>query len=270
MKHSISNIAWDTSSDKQVAKLLASRGMNLIDIAPGKYFDTTQKISSKQIKKLRGFWQSQGFAIRGMQSLVFGKPVLQLFGDKVSQVSLAGALRQMIRLGSALGVEVLIFGSPTNRQRGQLPYVKALDVAVDFFTTIGQYAHDHGVIFCIEPNAPEYQCDFVTTTQEGIELVQAVNNPGFGLHLDSAVMHMGSEIPEESLARAVPYLKSFHVSEPGLAPVGRQGVVDHQSFAQALAKIGYQGVVSIEMRQAEQAPLEKVSESIDWVSQIYK
>lgn len=270
MKLAISNIAWGVDADLQVARLLSNMGVSLIDIAPSKYFNTSQKISNEQIKVVRDFWLQYGLSIRGLQSLVYGRPELQLFGDKVSQVALAGMLKRMIELGSSLGAEVLIFGSPTNRQRGQLAYAKALDMAVDFFAKIGQYARDHGVIFCIEPNAAEYGCDFVTTTQEGIELVQAVNNPGFGLHLDSAVMHISGEIPEESLARAVPCLRSFHASEPNLAPVGSGGVVNHQSFAQALVKIGYQGVVCIEMREVEQESLERVVEAVDWVGQIYK
>ena len=67
------------------------------------------------------------------------------------------------------------------------------EIAISFFTAIGEFATQYDCVFCIEPNPTEYGCDFVTTSEQARELVKKVNHPGFGLHLDAAAMTMSNE-----------------------------------------------------------------------------
>ena len=45
----------------------------------------------------------------------------------------------------------------------------------------------------MEANPPEYGADFVTRAAEAIELVKAVNHPGFRLHLDTGCMTLAND-----------------------------------------------------------------------------
>src|SRR5438552_1722928 len=88
-------------------------------------------------------------------------------------------------LGGQLGAGPLVFGSPKNRIRGDLTFDEALKIAVPFFRSAAGNAQKNGTILCLEPNPPEYGCDFVTNTREALSVVEQVAHPGFRLHLDS-------------------------------------------------------------------------------------
>ena len=49
MRLAISNIAWDTSEDEAIAKLLRQYRVDAIDIAPGKYFPDPGKASDAEV-----------------------------------------------------------------------------------------------------------------------------------------------------------------------------------------------------------------------------
>jgi sugar phosphate isomerase/epimerase len=156
-------------------------------------------------------------------------------------------LSGMIRLAAKLGAKVLVFGSPKNRRVGNLSEVEIERIAVPFFRALGQVAMENEVTFCIEPNPTVYDCDFITTSRQGLELVLKVNSQGFGLHLDAAALTLSQEPIESAIEAAFGWLQHFHISEPQLAQIGT-GRVDHGAFATTLARLHYKSWVSIEMR----------------------
>jgi D-psicose/D-tagatose/L-ribulose 3-epimerase len=140
-----------------------------------------------------------------------------------------------------------VFGSPKNRVRGDLPLNTAMSIACDFFQELGGAAASHGVSLCIEANPAAYGCDFVTTTAEAVELCRRVNHPAIRVNGDLGGMTMSGETPALSLEDAGPWIGHFHASEPQLAELGTAGA-DHAGAARGLEAIGYDGWVSIEMR----------------------
>ncbi|HMA24546.1 MAG TPA: TIM barrel protein, partial [Gemmatimonadaceae bacterium] len=163
MKLAVSNIAWDPTQDVEIAELLRREGVGGVEIAPTKWRERPLEASSSDIASYRRAWEDRGLPIVSMQSLLFGRPNLQLFGDARSRAEMLDYLRDVITLGAALGARSLVFGSPKNRLRHSLPVADASDIAESFFRAIGDHARNHGVIFCIEANPPAYGCDFVTT-----------------------------------------------------------------------------------------------------------
>src|SRR6185437_14047549 len=119
--------------------------------------------------------------------------------------------------GRALGAHVLVFGSPKNRLRGDLPLDSAISIACDFFQELGDAAASHGVSLCIEANPAAYGCDFVTTTAEAADLCRRVNHPAIRVNGDLGGMTMSGETPAQALENAGSYIGHFHASEPQLA-----------------------------------------------------
>src|SRR5690606_27519313 len=116
----ISNIAWDIKEDLAVAQLLAEFGIDAIDVAPGKYFPDPAAAKDREIARVRRWWADQGIEITGMQALLFGTTGLNVFGEKDCQQALLDHLRAVCRIGSGLGANRLVFGSPKNRDRSGL------------------------------------------------------------------------------------------------------------------------------------------------------
>ena len=192
-----------------------------------------------------------------------------LFGSPEVRAQMNAYMRDVLRLAGKLGARPLVFGSPKNRLKGDLPDDQAMEIAADFFSTLAETAAQENVILCVEPNPVEYACDFVRTTAPAIELVKRVNHPHFRLHLDSAIMTMNGEAIESALESAADYLAHFHVSEPQLGVVG-EGTVDHARFAAALRAIHYQGWVAIEMRGGWKNPdLDAVKTALSYTLEVY-
>jgi sugar phosphate isomerase/epimerase len=240
----VSNIAWDAADDDAIAAILRSEGVSAIEIAPTKWRERPTETSAAERAAYRQMWADRGLKIVSMQALLFGRPELQLFGD--TRAALADYLRGIIDLGADLGARAFVFGSPKNRVRGTLPPADAMPIAADFFRALGEHAAGRDAVVCIEANPPAYGCDFITTTAEAVELCRVVNHPGIAINADLGGMTMGGEPVCETIISAAKMIGHFHASEPQLAELGAQS--DHAEAGRALASVGYEKWISIEMR----------------------
>ena len=269
MKVSISNIAWDAAEDGHVAALLNEFRIKGLELAPTKIWDAPAEAEATAVNRYRDYWARRGVEIVAFQSLLFGRPELTIFDTAEARENTVAYLTSIIGLAGSLGAKVLVFGSPKNRIVGTLSPARAMEVAVNFFSRLGEVAADHGVRFCIEPNPATYGCDFVRTAAEGLELVRRVNHPGFGLHLDSGALTLNGEDYERALETCFDWLTHFHISEPNLGLVG-QSQTDHRRIARALSRLGYGNWVSIEMRNNLTNPNPgAVRSALDFVTSTY-
>jgi sugar phosphate isomerase/epimerase len=227
---------------------LRGLGAEGAELAPTKVFGELRDAYATAAA-VRDRWESLGLPVIAFQSLLFGRPDLMVFGDSTAQMALQEHLRVICGLAESLGARALVFGSPGNRRiPGEMPPLAAHDLARQVFHDLGQIAFDHGTCLCLEPNPTHYGCNFITTAAEGDRLVREVDHPGFRLHLDTAAMTLAGDPIAESITRSADILAHFHASNPDLSPVGSDGVA-HQEAAGALQAIGYDGFVSMEMRE---------------------
>jgi sugar phosphate isomerase/epimerase len=174
----------------------------------------------------------------------------------------------VIQRCARLGAGALVFGSPKNRRVGDRPRAAAWEAAVEFFADIAEIADAEGTCVVMEANPPEYGADFVTRAAEAVELVSAVNHPGFRLHLDTGCMTLAGDPVRETFDAGFGLLRHFHVSEPNLDPPG-SGRVDHAAFAAELRRRGYGHWVSLEMREPQPFTLDGLAEAVRRVKQVY-
>lgn len=248
MKLAVSNIAWTPTEEPEVAKTLQRLGVHYVEIAPTKVWDDPLAVSDEQIAEYLDFWKAHDIEVVAFQSMLFPRPDLKIFEGENNRAETLAYLKKFIELAGRMHVGVMVFGSPKNRQHGDMPLNEADAIAKSFFTELGDCAQKHGVRFCIEPNAPQYNCDYVTTAKQGIELVSAVHNPGFGLHLDIACMTLAGDDPAVAITEAGSLIQHFHISSPMLESVEERADVNHTAAGEALRSINYDRFVSIEMR----------------------
>lgn len=270
MKLAISNIAWNPEDESTVIGWLKQFGVKGLEIAPTKIWQDPTQYKVEEALACKQSWSEHGLELVAMQSLLFGRANLVLFQDEVAREALKQYLFVIIELAGVLGTKKLVFGSPKNRLAGKLSKQEQIQIAAPFFYELGEHAMKHNVLFCIEPNAKEYGCDFVTNTDEAIELLEIVNHKGFQLHLDAAVMTMNGENYVQVIQRAIPHLAHFHISEPFLNLIGSEHTNHHAIFA-ALVKNQYSNWVSIEMKNGlSESNSQSVRKSLEFVTQIYK
>lgn len=248
MKLAVSNIAWRGGEDAGIAELLHREGVRAVELAPTMWRERPLEAPSADVLALRQWWEERGIGIVSLQSLLFGRPELQLFTSDSSRAAMLDHLRRTVDFAALVGARALVFGSPQNRRRGDKPLHDAQAIAADFLHAVGEYAYDRGAALCIEANPPEYGCDFVTTTTEAVELCRAVRHPGVRVNGDLGGMTLAREDVAASIALAAPMLGHFHASEPHLAATG--SIADHRGAGAALRAAGYEGWISIEMRSS--------------------
>ncbi|HEY7697360.1 MAG TPA: sugar phosphate isomerase/epimerase family protein [Vicinamibacteria bacterium] len=257
MKLATSNIAWPPEADLLAADLMKEYGFRGVELAPTRIWERPLETTEREAREHRKFWNDRGIEVVALQALLFGRPDLVLFGTEKARLATLEVLRGMMRLGEWLGARVLVFGAPKNRRLSGSTATEARKIAVDLFRSAGKSALDHGVVLAIEPNPAHYECDFVTTSGEGLALVREVASAGFGLHLDAAAMMLAGEDPEKAILACSGAISHFHASEPFLGAIGAGGV-NHGALGTTLRRIEYPGWVSVEMRSAPGLDLERV------------
>jgi D-psicose/D-tagatose/L-ribulose 3-epimerase len=269
VKLAVSNIAWSKEEEPAIASLLQDLNVRYVEIAPTKQWEDPTVVPDSEIEDYKNWWQGYGIEVIAFQSMLFNRPNLKLFEDDSTRAEMASYLKDFIGVAGKMGVKTMVFGSPKNRQKGSMKQEIASSIATSFFKDVGHIASVNGVNFCIEPNAPQYSCDFVTNAAEGIKLVKQVDSKGFGLHLDIACMALANDNIADSIISAAPLLRHFHISSPMLGDVVPRPDVDHEQAAGALRSIGYKGYVSIEMRPMDGSNLERVKSAVDYAQGVY-
>lgn len=253
MRLALSNIAWDVSEDEAVAELLTQYQVDAIDIAPGKYFPTPATATKADIQAVRDWWTDRGIALTGMQALLFGTTGLNVFGDAPTQEKLLTHLDAVCRIAGQLGSTRLVFGSPRNRDRSGLDDEQTLDIATAFFRKLGDVAHRHGVIICLEPNPPCYGANFMTTSAQTAHVVTHVDHPAIRMQLDTGAVCINGEDIANIVSTYAPLIGHVHISEPDLVPVG-DGAADHAKIYEALQASLPDVLLSLEMLATKNEP----------------
>ena len=249
MKYSVSNIAWLPSEDKEVAKHLKNSFISGIEIAPSRYFSNVENASNQDFDALRNYWIKFGFPITSLQSLLFQRPDLQLFGNNLTRQKLANYILNLGMKAAILGAGPMVFGSPKNRDIGNIKLEYAKILACEFFQDLGSKWTDNTSYLVFEANPEIYECNFITRTSEAIKLVESVNSEKFRWHLDLACTEAGNESSVELLL-ATPTLPShIHISERNLSPLNISNSELYKNVIETLLIRNYQGVITLEMRR---------------------
>lgn len=267
MKLAISNIAWRAQDDQDVYALLREFGIGVIEVAPTRIVPDWNAATVEAAQAFRAHIEGEGLTCSSLQSLLFGLPALNLFGDDQIRRDLARQLDLVADFGVALGARAFVFGSPKNRDRGSLSDKEAFAVAAEFFAGIGEAYARRDVCLCLEANPTQYGCNFVTDSAAAAALVRAVASPGFRLHLDAACMHLAGEDGARAIESCADILAHFHISEPFLKDFARPEV-DHRALASALRTIGWDKPISVEMRATDDPP-RTIRDTLSRVIELY-
>jgi D-psicose/D-tagatose/L-ribulose 3-epimerase len=267
MKLAVSNIAWPAELDAAVFDLLVESGIGGIEVAPTRVWPQWQGIHPASTREFRRMVESSGLRISSLQSILFQKPELILFGSDEVRQAMEEHLRRCADLAADLGAGCMVFGAPRNRDRGPLTEAQAFAVASEFFARVGEYCLARGVWIGFEANPVDYKCNFATDGETAARLVRAVGSQGFRLHLDSACLRLAGEDTAQAIRSHADILRHFHASEPNLGAFSNP-LASHQEAAAALRSVHYEQWVALEMRAGD-PPLPALREALRFVRGIY-
>lgn len=241
MKLSISNIAWDDSSNKQVYMLMKIYGFSGLEIAPTRVFPEKPYDKLVEAKAwAKRLYEEYGLVVPSMQSIWYGKNE-KLFGTDDERSALLEYTKKAILFAEAIGCKNLVFGCPRNRN---MPENADPNIAISFFKEIGDFAWEHNTCIGMEANPPIYNTNYINDTASALELIEKVDSRGFLLNLDIGTMIQNNEVLNE-LNNNISFINHIHISEPGLNVIEQRKL--HTELRSILDKENYTGYISIEM-----------------------
>lgn len=264
---SVSNIAWRPDEEAAVLPLLRAQGFTGVEVAPSVIWPDWEGATPGAAVKVAQHLADEGFTVPALQAILYGRPDHKLFADAESRQRTLDHLAFVAELGAALGAKIMVFGSPGNRDRGDLSPEDAFERGVAFFSEAAELCAARGVSLGLEANPSVYKCNFLTHWHEAAAMVEAVDSPGLRLHLDTACTHLEGDSPVEAIGKAAARAAHFHVSEPQLSDLSAP-VLDHAEIGAALKASGYSGWVSVEMRRSDD-PLKSIGEAVAKVAVWY-
>ena len=173
-------------------------------------------------------------------------------------------LCELTRLCRDLGGHVLVLGSP--KQRNLLPgvtHADAMQYAADVLRATTDTLQECGVTLAIEPLGPQ-EGDFLLTADAGAELVAMVGSPNVRLHLDVKAMSSEPTPIDQIIRQHAGLLEHFHANDANQRGPG-MGQIDFVPILQALADVGYDGWVSVEVFDYTPGVEALARESIDYL-----
>ena len=140
---------------------------------------------------------------------------------------------------AACGAAVLCgpFCAPVGELPGRPPTPAEFDSCVGGLRDLAKRAEDRGVTLALEV-LNRFETYFMNTVDDAVRLLDAVDSPSIGVHLDTFHMNLEEKSVPEALRRADRHLAHVHFSENDRGVVG-SGHVDWPGVRAALEDLGY-------------------------------
>ncbi len=270
MKFAICNETYEGWDFGAACADIAESGYDAVEVAPFTLCDNPTEISERDARKIGDLAKSSGLAVTGFHWLLQKPEGLHLTCPDIEiRKRTKEGLQHLARICAAMGGEIMVFGSP--KQRNVLPgetYDAAFGRAVELFRDVCEVAYPLGVTLALEPLAAQYT-NFMVNAEETVRVIKAVDHPACRLHLDVNAMCSEEKSINEIVSENREYLAYFHANDPNLRGPGF-GDVDFVPIARALKNVGYDGVVSVEVFDYEPNPQTIARESLTYLKRTFR
>lgn len=247
MKFAICHELFEGWDWERQCRFIAETGYRGIEVAPFTLGSRIGDVSPERRALLRKQAADQGLEVIGLHWLLAKTTGMHLTtADSAMRRATAGYLVELGNACADLGGDVLVFGSPGQRNLDpQTTREQGLDRATEVFKECMPALADRGVRLCMEPLTPK-ETNFINTCSEALELIERVDHPNFVLHQDVKAMLSESEPIPELIRKYAPHVGHFHVNDGNLLGPG-MGPTEYEPILRALRDTQYSGWVSVEV-----------------------
>jgi sugar phosphate isomerase/epimerase len=161
----------------------------------------------------------------------------------------------------------MVFGSPLQRgTTGGSTREEAARRFIEGLAGVAPHAEQQGVTILVEA-LPKNQTDVIGTLAEAVEVVRQVNSPAVATMFDTHNAVDETEPHDVLIERYFPLIRHVHVNETDGGHCGT-GDYDFRPVLAALARLGYQGWVSLEAFDFTPGAERIATESIRYLNSI--
>ncbi len=225
----ISNLGYDLNEYDKIKKIEQFYSIKSREIVPYKTFG-----EKFEYKNLDYFDMFKDMNIYSMQSI--------LYPHNENILKLEEYFIKLIDIASYLNVKILVFGSAKNRNINDMKQ----DEFVSFMKKMGDYAFSKNVVIVAEPNARQYNCNFIVNSHEALNIIRLVDSDGFKLHLDTGCMFLEGENILDVIVENIKHIYHIHFSAPNLDNLFVCNDIDYKGIIELLVQLKYSRFITLE------------------------
>ena len=228
-----------TAYDK--APLLKSLGYSFVEESVGRFL--IPDAGDEQYEKNRLALQTEKVPVRSY--IYFFPGSLKSVGPDIHHEAILKRADLALRRAKECGSKNIVFGSGGSRAIPEgFDRAKAKVQHIELCQKMAPLAEKYGVTLAVEP-LNRSETNFINSLAEGVEIIQAVNNPWFRLQCDIYHMLKDNESPEE-IVKYGQYITHCHLAEKQKRTAPGVMGDDFRPYFRALKKIKYTGGLSLE------------------------
>jgi len=247
----------------------ADCGYRGLEIAPFTVDTDVRRVAASRRQEIRRQAEKAGLSVVGLHWLLAKTKGFHLTSpDPDVRRATAGYLGDLARFCADLGGDLLIFGSP--KQRNLLPDVSRADAmgyAADVIERTLPVLEKAETVLALEPLSPR-TTNFLKTAAEAAELIERVDSPRCRLNLDCLAMSTESTPIPELIRAHRTTLAHFHANDPNAKGPGF-GELDFVPIFRALKDVDYRGWISVEVFNYSPGPERLARDSIAYMRRCF-
>lgn len=262
-----SEIFKDWNDIARTVNFVKETGYDGLEVAPFTFAPFVTDISAETRSEIVRCAREVDLDILGIHWVFVGPDGVHLtHPDAAVRAFTANYLRELVHFCGDIGGNVIIFGSPKQRNvEAGVTYEEAFGYAQATFEAAMPACEARGVTICMEP-LTHLETNFLQSAAETVKLVDAVDHPNFQLILDTKAMAFEEDDRATLIRRYADKLKHYHANDENLHGPGF-GDVDFAPIFAALKDIDYRGYVSVEVFNFDPGPEAIARRSLEYMKQ---
>ena len=228
-------------------ELIKKLGYDGIEIAPFTLDENPHRLPAARLAETKRIAADAGIEITSLHYLMVAPAGLNMTSlDPAVRARSVEVMRALCGLAAELGAKLLIHGSPAQRTLEPGREAEGKKHGIESFAAAAEAAAKARVTYLVEPLAPQ-DTSFVTSIDQGVEIVRAINSPALKTMIDcSAMGRAGYSIPD-LIRRWLPsgLIAHIHLNDPNRRGPG-EGEMQFAPILAALAEQKYSGMAAIE------------------------
>lgn len=213
MKLSVSNLAWPKEENDWCLEQLVNNGIQGVELAPLKVFDSWESISEQDITSFLIKHDALNLSVSSFQAITFGIENLALLGDKEKVDNFIVHMSKVALLLRKMKGKLAVFGSPALRD-GKDHDSAAL---VELFDKVGEVFEVEQVKLALETVPSYYGCELLNQLSETEALISQLNHQHIVRHFDSACQYLSGDLGRDLVFDYLARSEHLHISEVDLA-----------------------------------------------------
>jgi len=254
MKFALCNEMFEESPLEEAVEVAAGLGYQGLELAPFTLARDVRDLPAAELRRCRRLVEGAGLEVVGLHWLLASPPDLHIAHvDPLICERTRSFFLSLIDVCAELGGRLMVLGSPEQRSiepGWDQPATRRR--AVQFLRSILPRAAERGVTICLEPLSPG-ETNFLTTHTEALRLIDEIDDPNCRLILDVKAMCTEPTPIPDIIRRSAYRLAHVHVNDANRRGPGF-GDTDFVPILGALAEVGYEGYLSVEVFHFEPDP----------------